>query len=121
MGRRFLQLVVWGESEHELTMQVTGLGSSNEQAMFQLEQLRRMCSAVAPTEATKKSRLFIRRTPIAASAGADSFITLGEAVAVLALHLSRERPFPDLAAQVSSAASVAVARATSPGWTGCKC
>ena len=57
---------------HSPCKQVTGLGSGQPQAVFQLQPLRRLCNAVAPTSNTKKAHLFPRRTPIAQNTNADS-------------------------------------------------
>ena len=100
-----------GGGTHELTLQVTGLGSGQPQAVFQLQPLRRLCNAVAPTSNTKKTHLFTRRTPIAQNTNAGSYVTLAEALAVLGVHLGSEQHFTELVVQVSAAAFAAAKRA----------
>ena len=61
--------------------------SRHARVEFELNHLRLLCDAIAPTEKTKRIRQFVRSTPIPADAQASDFVSLGDALTLLAVHL----------------------------------
>ena len=108
-GLKGTRTIAVGSGLHQLVVRPDPGGRrwvSCARVEFELHHLRLLCDAIAPTEKTKRIRQFVRSTPIPAGAQASDFVSLGDALTLLAVHLGDVDCFADVVGRVGDVRDV---------------